>query len=244
MIFVSYRERDADLAVGRALGHLENHFHPAQLRVNADALAAGEDFIRRLETDVRRSEAFLAMIGPSWLTEEDYRGRRRIDRDNDYVVVALRTALRTRKRVIPVLVDGGELPPSNELPDPLQRLARLHPLTVRRTRFKHDMRAVVDALRDALSEASSSRLKTELVTPILPRGPEPPPPTKPPKALIDAKQSNPHALLVIGHDTIVDVVQRRHGDKLRLSSREQRNGPRTILDAEPLTVHIKPDDDD
>jgi hypothetical protein len=69
------------------------------------------------------------VIGPRWLEATDSAGRRRLDRDDDYVRFELETALGRRLHIVPVLVDGASVPSATELPESLARLAHLNAIS-------------------------------------------------------------------------------------------------------------------
>jgi hypothetical protein len=58
----------------------------------------------------------LAVIGPGWLAASTPTGRRRLDEPSDWVKLEIASALERRVPVIPVLVDGADAPPEDELP--------------------------------------------------------------------------------------------------------------------------------
>lgn len=66
-----------------------------------------------------RAQVLLALIGRDWLTAHDQAGRRRLDLKTDWVRAELTRALKRNIRVIPVLVDGAEMPSPKFLPSSL-----------------------------------------------------------------------------------------------------------------------------
>ena len=67
---------------------------------------------------------YLALIGKQWLDSKDKGGKRRLDNPEDFVRIEIATALKRNIGVIPVLVDGVEIPRSTELPENLKALAQ------------------------------------------------------------------------------------------------------------------------
>jgi hypothetical protein len=135
-IFLTYR-RDDEPGFAQALfGLLEQSFPPDQLFMDVEGgIAAGEDFVRVLEDQVRACDVMLALIGPNWLTATDEMGRRRLDNAEDFVRVEIESALRLGKRVIPVLVRKTEMPRAEALPEPLRPLARRNAVWLTGERF-------------------------------------------------------------------------------------------------------------
>ena len=131
--------------------------------MDVEDIAPGLDFVRMLENEVRRCDVFLAVIGGRWLDLKDAQGRRMIDRDNDYVRIEIEAALRQNKHIIPVLVEGGEVPAMADLPPSIRGLARRSGIRLSHERFKSDVLDLVTSLRSALAEAHAERQKTEQV---------------------------------------------------------------------------------
>ena len=70
----------------------------------------GVDLKARLKNQVTMCQAFLTVIGPSWLDAKDEAGRRQIHSPDDFVAVEIVAALAHNIPVIPVLVDGAPMP--------------------------------------------------------------------------------------------------------------------------------------
>ena len=70
--------------------------------------------------------------------------------------IEIAAALQRDIPVIPVLIDGAEMPAEADLPEDLASLARRHALELRHTRFASDADAVVTALYTVLPKAKKS----------------------------------------------------------------------------------------
>jgi hypothetical protein len=114
--------------------------------MDIDAIEPGVDFEEVVNQAVGTCDVLLAVIGRQWLTVADGRGRRRLDNPDDYVRMELQAALERDVRVIPVLVQGVDMPGSDELPDALKRLARRNALEVSTTRWRYDIGRLTAAL--------------------------------------------------------------------------------------------------
>jgi hypothetical protein len=90
----------------------------------------GLDFEAALASTLDRAQVLLALIGKTWLTAQDPAGRRRIDLETDWVRAELARALDRGIRVIPVLVDGAEMPNPEFLPSALSNLSKRQTLSV------------------------------------------------------------------------------------------------------------------
>jgi formylglycine-generating enzyme required for sulfatase activity len=99
----------------------------------------------------------LVVIGPQWL-KSDAAGRRKLDDPDDWVRIEIVEGLqRSELRVVPVLVGGGQMPKGNELPEPLQGLARRNAHEITDKRWDYDVSQLVTALKEALSPVASSK---------------------------------------------------------------------------------------
>ena len=86
---------------------------------DANSIRPGDDFVEKINAAVGACVVLLAVIGKRWLTVTGEDGRRRLDDPGDFVRLEIETALTRRVRVIPVLVDGAQMPRAAELPSSL-----------------------------------------------------------------------------------------------------------------------------
>ncbi|MGE3289135.1 MAG: toll/interleukin-1 receptor domain-containing protein [Pseudonocardia sp.] len=147
-VFVSYRREEARHLAGRLGDRLRQGSPPMRVFLDVDAIAPGDDFERAISGEVDASDILLAVIGPTWAQARGPHGVRRLDDPHDYVVVEIATALRRGKDVIPVLIDGADMPRDDELPAALRPLAHRQAIRVDHDTFASD----VSALRAALEK--------------------------------------------------------------------------------------------
>ena len=95
---------------------------------------------------------FLAVIGKTWLDIPDTADRRRIDDPRDFVRIEIASALQQGKHVIPVLVNGAQMPSEKCLPDPLKPLWRRNALRLTNERFKADVQGLVSGIKVVLAD--------------------------------------------------------------------------------------------
>ena len=161
-IFLSYRREDEPGFALALYGRLEQAFPPERLFMDVEGgIAAGLDFVRVLEEQVRGCDVMLALIGRNWLKATDDIGRRRLDNPNDFVRIEIESALRHGKWVIPVLVHKTEMPGADALPEPLKPLAQRNAVRLTQDRFKADAQALIKALEVALAEVEARRRADE-----------------------------------------------------------------------------------
>src|SRR5262252_9095734 len=143
--FLNYRRERTVETAGRLYDRMAQAFGHENLFVDF----LGADLKARLNDQVPMCQAFVAVIGPSWLDAKDEAGQRRLHSPDDFVALEIAAALTHNIPVIPVLVDGAHLPLMSELPDPLEPLARRQPVEVRRLHFDRDAAALVERVREA-----------------------------------------------------------------------------------------------
>jgi len=150
-IFVSYRRQDSQSAAGRLSDHLKEHLRGVSIFRDVETIEPGVDFVDAIERALRACGVLIAVIGPRWLNASLADGSRRLDDPNDYTRLEIATALRRKDvRVIPVLVEGAEMPTTAELPDDLEPLARRNAIELSDKRWDFDVSRLVETLRKAL----------------------------------------------------------------------------------------------
>jgi tetratricopeptide (TPR) repeat protein len=114
--------------------------------MDVDTIEPGVDFAAAIAREVASCDVLIALIGPTWSTIADTRGRRKLDDPDDFVVLEIRTALEREIRVIPVLVDGAVMPDRCDLPEGLQSLARRNAVRLDHETFRIDVVPLLDAV--------------------------------------------------------------------------------------------------
>jgi hypothetical protein len=155
-IFVCYRREDAGGHAGRLRDRLAKTFGSNQVFLDIDNIRIGEDFRERVTRTIRCCQAVLVVIGRTWLTIADERGRRRLDDPTDSVRLEISAALEhaTAGRVIPVLVQGAAMPREDQLPEELRPLTRLNALVAADERWHAEADRLVEELESILRVAA------------------------------------------------------------------------------------------
>lgn len=153
-IFVSYRRQDSQSAAGRLSDHLRDHLTGVPIFRDVETIEPGVDFVEAIERALSNCGVLVAVIGPRWLEATDADGRRRLTHPDDYTRIEIATALkRDGVRVIPVLVEGAQMPASDDLPEDLAALARRNAIELTDRRWEFDVSQLVDTLRKVLDLA-------------------------------------------------------------------------------------------
>jgi hypothetical protein len=148
-VFVCYRREDTSHLAGRLGDRLNERF--GQVFMDIDTLEPGMDFTNVIRLAINECDVLLALIGPRWVTATDMNGRRCLDNPNDFVVHEIRAALEQDIAVIPVLVDGAQMPTLQELPTALTLLAKRQAVSVQLETFRADaarLGTIIENLRN------------------------------------------------------------------------------------------------
>lgn len=138
-IFISYRREDTSGESGRLKDKLEQIFGQDNIFYDVETLEAGLNFDQSIAKALSESKVLLAMIGPHWLKVEDSKGVKRIQKPDDWVRKEISEALKRGLRVIPVLVNGAEMPDPEELPEELKELSLKHAQELTSSRWNYDV---------------------------------------------------------------------------------------------------------
>ncbi|WP_369162421.1 TIR domain-containing protein [Candidatus Thiodiazotropha sp. LNASS1] len=159
LIFVSYRREDSAGHAGRLFDRLQTHFGKDNVFWDVSgSIEPGEKFDLAIERAVTSCDVLLAVIGRRWSDSRDVDGNRRLDKDDDFVRLEIGKALQRDVKVVPVLVDGAELPGADELPEELAPLTRRQVIELTETRWDFDVTKLVESIeRSFVDEHSVGR---------------------------------------------------------------------------------------
>jgi hypothetical protein len=145
-IFISYRRQDSGanaLGIGQ---YLEHELGRKNVFIDVD-MRAGVKFPQVLEQRLAECKVMLVLIGADWLNARDHQGQRRLDDPDDWVRLEIAHALRRNITVIPVRVNGAELPARSTLPYDIQGLLDHQAASVTLAGFRNEMSGLVRDIR-------------------------------------------------------------------------------------------------
>jgi WD40 repeat protein len=152
-VFISYRREDTKGIAGRIYDRLQAKFGRELVFMDIDSIPFGADFHDFLGNQVKQARIVLLLIGPRWAEVQDGAGRRRLENPNDFVRIEVEVALQNKRTVIPILIDGAQMPEAQALPEPLQALSRLNAAVLDAGRdFHSHMDRLIDAIEQKFSE--------------------------------------------------------------------------------------------
>jgi WD40 repeat protein len=154
-VFLSYRREETRHIAGRLADRLTERLGSTQVFMDVDTIEPGDDFAAAIAREVASCDVLIALIGPTWSTITDRRGRRRLDDPDDFVVLEIRTALEREIHVIPVLVDGAVMPDRDDISEGLKGLARRNAVRLDHETFRSDVIPLLDAVERILPTSRS-----------------------------------------------------------------------------------------
>ncbi len=148
-IFISYRRDDTAPYAGRLYDALSDHFGEANVFMDIDTMEPGAQFTDVISRAVGSCDVLIALIGRQWLAAVDTKGRRRLDRSDDFVRLEIEAVLDRSAVVIPALVQDTEMPPPEELPPSLAELSRRQAAVLSDRRWRSDVANLMSAIERA-----------------------------------------------------------------------------------------------
>jgi TIR domain len=155
-IFINYRRKDTDGYAGWLFERLADHFGQEQIFKDIDSIKLGDDFAEKIHNAVVSCQVLLALIGDKWLTATDEEGRRRLDNPKDFVRLEIEAALSRNILVIPILLDGAEMPSADQLPSNLAGLVRRQALKLSVEDFNHNIGKLLEVLNRTFSKLQAA----------------------------------------------------------------------------------------
>ncbi len=149
-IFINYRKDDSPWNSLALYQELIKHFGKENVFKDFNTILPGTDFVESIEDALESCDVLLVLISEHWADIKDKNGNLRINNPDDFVRLEIATALRRNIKVIPVLFDNAVLPPAEELPDDLKKLARRQFIEIDKTRFEDDTARLVETIKNIL----------------------------------------------------------------------------------------------
>jgi TIR domain len=154
-IFISYRRSDSIDITGRIYDRLVTDLGKDAVFKDIDSIPLGSDFRMHIDKSLTNCKVFLFIMGAGWKGDRGASGGYQIDSARDYVRIEVETALRRNIPVIPILVQGIEIPPDEMLPQGIRDIAYRQAIRVRPDPdFHRDLDRLIAFLKGHLRTAS------------------------------------------------------------------------------------------
>ena len=152
-VFITYRRADTAQA-GWLFNRLTGHFGRNNVVMDVDPAPYGGNLAHAIDASVATCDALVVLIGQHWLavTGEG------LHDPNNYVRLALESALSRGTLVIPVTVDGARMPVNGELPPSLAGMAGRPAFEVGLRSFDADTGQLMRVLEQGIAERQATQL--------------------------------------------------------------------------------------
>jgi hypothetical protein len=143
-IYVSSRRSDSASIPGRIISKLADSFGAENITVSSDTAVS-----KQIEQAVSACDVVVVIIGSQWTSIVNSYGFSSLFDPEDFVRLEIETALRSGRRIIPVLVNTDVMPSKVVLPAALAALASKQPVLIRDTAaaFVADMESLIEVIR-------------------------------------------------------------------------------------------------
>jgi len=143
-IFVSYRREDAAHFAGRLFDSISAGLPGLKVFMDVDSIRLGADFVQVLQEQLASCNALILVIGPRWLGQ----GGKRLDDPSDFVRLEIEAAISRKIPIVPVLVDGAEMPSEDEIPASVRPITRRQYVRIDHENYSAVVRGLVSQLAD------------------------------------------------------------------------------------------------
>jgi TIR domain len=141
-VFISYRRR-FDSGFARLLElELTKEFGVGAVFRDVGQIAPGAPFPQVINQAIESCDTFLALISPEWVKTVAS-----LQDPEDFVRIEIAAALAARVRVIPILLNGAQMPKKEDLPEDVRELAFRQAEELTDSRWDDDIRHLIEAVR-------------------------------------------------------------------------------------------------
>jgi hypothetical protein len=156
-IFISYRSDDSEGWTSFIGTHLQKEFGDDRVYLDADSLEPGQRYADVLLAHVTAAKVFIPVVGRNWLRATNKNsGMRRLDEPLDLLRREIETAIAGHKLIIPVMVDGADIPAPADLPSSIRSLFEIEVVRITGKTKKGDIARLLLSVRKGLGEKTES----------------------------------------------------------------------------------------
>ncbi|MFI1279798.1 MULTISPECIES: toll/interleukin-1 receptor domain-containing protein [unclassified Streptomyces] len=156
-IFINFRRADTDRIGAHLDTALQNAFGKDEVFRDQRSIAKGAHFPDEIKRNLRKCDILLAVMGKQWASLTDATGSRYLDHKGDWVRTEIALALKWGLVVLPVLVDGAELPEESELSHDIRALTTRQAIPFRPHHEEIDLPPLIQAIRKAVPTLRPAR---------------------------------------------------------------------------------------
>src|SRR6266566_7417916 len=163
-VFINYRRDDTAGEAGRLYDALIARLGKGSVFMDVNAIRPGADFSEVITRAVGSSDVLVTVIGRDWLGENNAGAPRRLDDPQDLLRLEIQTALKRNIGVVPVLVQGAQMPRADQLPRSLAKFAGRNAFELSHVRWQQDVERLITSLENPTQtrDASNHNLPRQL----------------------------------------------------------------------------------
>ncbi|HEV2956333.1 MAG TPA: 4a-hydroxytetrahydrobiopterin dehydratase [Xanthobacteraceae bacterium] len=155
-VFISYRRLDSAIFSQWLADQLRAAYGPTCVFIDTENIRDADVWAARVQDALDQAAIVVIVIGKSWLSISDEVGRRRIDLTDDWVRREIEASIVQGKKVLPLLIDGADLPDRNALPESVGRLVDFQARRIATTNIAKDIADLVKAIGVELRKEPAS----------------------------------------------------------------------------------------
>ncbi|MFL6181802.1 MAG: SUMF1/EgtB/PvdO family nonheme iron enzyme [Actinomycetes bacterium] len=156
-VFVSYHRVPSTAWAGRLADRLRAHFGKHKVFIDLSDIRPGTDFSDVIQARIRDATALIAVIDPLWAHRHSIGGAE--GSDDDWVRKEIAVALSSGVVIIPVRIEGAEMPAPDDLPEDIRALALRHAVEVSPADFDSGVDRIIRELEHSgVTRSSAKRL--------------------------------------------------------------------------------------
>lgn len=161
-IFISYRRADSHAITDRIQDRLVSVYGAENVFQDVEDIPPGANFKEYIEIQVGLCDVLLVIIGPRWLDITDENNRRRLDNPSDFVRIEIESGLKRKEiLVVPVLVQGANMPVERDLPPEIRDLHYRNAIRVRNNPdFERDIQHLLNSIDSYVKGTSPKKVES------------------------------------------------------------------------------------
>ena len=153
-IFICYRRVDTKASAGRLYDSL-NRIPQYSLFKDLERMPLGKKFREVITHEIDKCDIFVVVIGKQFASHIQEKGKSALP-NVDSATFEINYALRKKKMIIPVFVDGAQMPNSRDLPKEIAQLSSIHGINILHERWGDDVRRLIIEMEGRYLEDTKS----------------------------------------------------------------------------------------
>jgi hypothetical protein len=148
-VFINYRREDTEAYARLLHDRLAPVYGEENVFLDVVNLTPGLRWLEQIKEHSTSSGAFLALIGPRWMSSMSDRAHARFERPTEDIVkreIGFALSRGSSVQVIPVLVGDAQMPDGDGLPRSIRMLTSLHAVELRHAHFDEDVECLMRTL--------------------------------------------------------------------------------------------------